>query len=407
MICHGLDGMVSAIKEKIDYPAVVRPSHVLGGRAMAVLQGDEDLEKYLFEHGQSVMNGPILVERFLNQAIEVDVDAICDGEEVFIAGVLEHVEHAGVHSGDSACVLPPISLSTSIMLEIKESTCRLAKALGAVGLVNIQYAVKDEELYVLEANPRASRTTPFVAKATGIPLVKVAAQVMVGHKLAEFHLPQGPTARAPTDSSAPTHYAVKEVQLPFARFPHSDILLGPEMKSTGEVMGWDKDWRKAFAKAQLSVSNGLVGEGWACVAYGQDELDMGLQVASRLRGLGFEVALVGEMEKVTSHDFSWTLSSVLKKLGMSFCEFMQSGKLAFVACTDRSQELKGFRRALVENRITYFSTHEAVMLALEAIPHSKVESLTVRTLQSIQSIEPSTTPSASSTRSTNRRNYCT
>ena len=214
---------------------------------MAILKDSSDLDKYLSHHQKALINGPILIDRFLSDAIEVDVDGICDGEDVFIAGILEHVERAGVHSGDSACVLPPIHLSEEMISEIKRSTVSLAKAINVVGLVNVQYAIKDGELYVIEVNPRASRTTPFVAKARGLPLVKIACEVMVGKRLSEFNLP-------PFSFS---NYYVKEVALPFARFPCADILLGPEMKSTGEVMGWDPKVEVAFAKAQLSVSNGL------------------------------------------------------------------------------------------------------------------------------------------------------
>ena len=366
-ICYKVEEIAPTIDQTLGYPVVVRPSNVLGGRAMEVLKGPSDLREYLRRHRHVLIDGPILIDRFLSRAIEVDVDAICDGKDVFIAGIMEHVERAGVHSGDSACVLPPLTLSEKILSEIKESTVSLAKALSVVGFVNIQYAVKNEQLYVIEVNPRASRTTPFVAKATGFPVVKVASQVMAGKSLSEFDLPQRP----------PSHYSVKEVALPFVRFPSADILLGPEMKSTGEAMGWDTDLNVAFAKAQLSVHNGLSDQGIAIVAYDQGDRDRGLGTAVQLNDLGFEVVFVGGAEE--------NLDAVLKREGQSLSEFMRSGKVKFVACTSSSEDLKDFRRYLVSHRITYFSTHEAVALALRAIPHSRPESLTVRTLQSIES----------------------
>ena len=376
-ICHKVEEIASTIESTVGYPVVVRPSHVLGGRAMKILMAPSDLDKYLEQQGRALMDGPILVDRFLSQATEVDVDAICDGKNVFIAGIMEHIERAGVHSGDSACVLPPFNLSEKIIAEIKESTVRLAQAIHVVGLVNVQYAVKDEKLYLIEVNPRASRTIPFVAKATGVPVVKIASQVMAGKPLSEFDWPQAP----------PSHYSVKEVSLPFARFPHADTLLGPEMKSTGEAMGWDRDLNTAFAKAQLSVLNSLsVDLGIALVAYDKKDREQGLETAARLQSLGFEVAFVGALEEEVTQASALsvgTLNDILKREGQSFNEFMQSHKVKFVACTSASEGLKDFRRALVNHRVTYFSTHEAVVLALEAIPCSQPQSLTVRPLQSI------------------------
>ena len=374
-VCYKVEDIAPTIDKTVGYPVVVRPSNVLGGRAMEILRGESDLKEYLHKHRHVLMDGPILIDRFLKQAIEVDVDAICDGEEVFIAGIMEHVERAGIHSGDSACVLPAFSLSDKILSEIEESTVKLARVLDVVGLVNVQYAVKDEKLYVIEVNPRASRTTPFVAKATGFPVVKVASHIMVGKSLSDFNLPQG----------SPRHYSVKEVALPFARFPNADILLGPEMKSTGEAMGWDTHLDVAFAKAQLSVHNGLSRKGTAIVAYGQEDRDRGLGTAIQLKDLGFDVIFAGAMEKeVTQILGAKALSAVLEGEGLSLSEFMQLGKVKFVAFTGASRELKDFRCSLVSHRITYFSTHEAVVLAIKALPHARPESLTVRTLQSIE-----------------------
>ena len=246
-ICYKVSEILPTIEQGIGYPVVIRPSHVLGGSAMAVLHSREDLQNYIERNQYRLVDGSILIERFLDDALEVEVDAICDGKDIYIAGVMEHIEPAGVHSGDSACVLPPVNLSSEILEEIKQSTILLAKALKVVGLVNIQYALKDKKLFVIEANPRASRTVPFVSKATGIPIATIAAQVMVGKSLSHFSLPK----------ENPEQYSVKAVVLPFSRFANSSIRLGPEMKSTGEVMGQGHDFQMAFKKAQLAAMAGL------------------------------------------------------------------------------------------------------------------------------------------------------
>ena len=382
-ICRHIEDIASTIDKTTGYPVVIRPSHVLGGRAMKILREPSDLEKYLHENRQTLIEGPILIDRFLSPATEVDVDAICDGKEVYIAGIMEHVEPAGIHSGDSACVFPSFSLSEKIISEIKESTVKLAQALHVKGLVNIQYAVKDEELYVIEVNPRASRTTPFLAKATGLPLVKIAAQVTAGKSLGEFDLPPNP----------PSHYSVKETSLPFSRFPQADILLGPEMKSTGEAMGWDKDLNAAFAKAQLSVLNKLPTDpAIAIVAYNEGDKDRSLGTATQLKNLGFEVVFAEGLARISQQEPSQqepsqqgftTLEALLKREGKSLDELLQSGKVNFVACTNTSESLKDFRCSLVNHQIPYFTTHEAITLALSALPHSRPESLMVQSLQSI------------------------
>ena len=234
-----------AIAERIGYPVVIRPSYVLGGRAMEIVYDRAGLHRYMREAVRVSGENPVLIDRYLNDAIEVDVDCICDGETVYVAGVMEHIEEAGIHSGDSACSLPPYSLSPAMITELKSETEALAKALDVVGLMNVQYAIKDDTIYVLEVNPRASRTVPFVAKATGVAVAKIGARVMAGAKLAtDFSLDD--------DSIAP-HVAVKEAVFPFARFPNVDTILGPEMKSTGEVMGLDSSFERAFAKAQLGA----------------------------------------------------------------------------------------------------------------------------------------------------------
>ncbi|MEO9189268.1 MAG: carbamoyl-phosphate synthase large subunit, partial [Acetobacteraceae bacterium] len=233
-----------AIAERVGYPVVIRPSYVLGGRAMEIVYDRNGLHRYMREAVRVSGDNPVLIDRYLNDAIEVDVDCISDGESVFVAGVMEHIEEAGIHSGDSACALPPYTLSPATVTELKAETEALAKALHVVGLMNVQYAIQDDVIYVLEVNPRAARTVPFVAKATGVPVAKIGARVMAGARLAEFRL---------DDQGVAPHVAVKEAVFPFNRFPEVDTILGPEMKSTGEVMGLDSSFERAFAKSQLGA----------------------------------------------------------------------------------------------------------------------------------------------------------
>ena len=231
-----------AVVARIGYPVVIRPSYVLGGRAMEIVHEPAGLARYMANAVKISGGNPILIDRYLQDAIEVDVDALADGRDVHIAGIMEHIEEAGIHSGDSACSLPPYSLPPEIIAEMERQTAAMARALGVVGLMNVQFAVKGSTVYVLEVNPRATRTVPFVAKATGIPIAKIAARIMAGAALASF--PLASSAKRP-------HVAVKEAVFPFARFPGVDLILGPEMKSTGEVMGLDSDFGRAFAKSQL------------------------------------------------------------------------------------------------------------------------------------------------------------
>ena len=268
------------IAQRIGYPVVVRPSYVLGGRAMEIVYDDPSLEAYMQQAVQVSPNHPVLVDKFLEDAVEVDVDAICDGHDVVIGGVMEHIEQAGVHSGDSACSLPPHSLGDDILATIKEQTRALATELRVVGLLNIQYAIQEGMLYVLEVNPRASRTIPFVSKATGVPLAKLAARVMAGKTLRELEF----TAEVVT-----THSAVKEAVLPFIKFPGVDTVLGPEMKSTGEAMGLDTSFPRAFAKSQMSVDSSLPQGGKAFVSLRDRDKQQAISLVRSLIELGFEV----------------------------------------------------------------------------------------------------------------------
>ncbi|KPK60649.1 MAG: carbamoyl phosphate synthase large subunit [Planctomycetes bacterium SM23_32] len=264
----------------LGYPVLIRPSYVLGGRAMVIAWSEDQLEGFVREAIAAAPDYPILIDKFLDDAIEVDVDAVCDGEAVVVAGVMEHIEQAGVHSGDSAMVLPPHSLQPRIVQEIRDQTRRLARELNVVGLMNVQYAVKDEAVYVLEINPRASRTVPFVSKATGVPFAKVAAQVMVGKTLAEL---------AVTADPQPPYFAVKESVMPFDRFPGVDPILGPEMKSTGEVMGLAPSFALAFAKSQMEAGQPLPLSGTVFVSVKDSDKHRILPVARKLAQLGFDI----------------------------------------------------------------------------------------------------------------------
>lgn len=281
-------------KEKIreiGFPVLIRPSYVLGGSNMAILESEESLEEYLKTRNIDFKEGPLLIDRFLNNAIEVDVDVLADGEEACIAGMMQHVEEAGIHSGDSACSLPPWSLSPETEASIREQSLRMARTLGVRGLMNVQFCVQDQTVYVLEVNPRASRTTPFVAKATGIPVADIGARIMCGARLKDFNLPedQGGTKKS--------HYAVKDVVLPFNRFPGSDPLLGPEMKSTGEVMGLDRDFGMAFAKAYLGSQQKIPTEGRVLFSLLESDFEEAFPLIRAFRDLGFKVAATREIRE--------------------------------------------------------------------------------------------------------------
>ncbi|MGB4101102.1 MAG: carbamoyl-phosphate synthase large subunit [Alphaproteobacteria bacterium] len=282
-IARNLEEAIKAA-ERIGYPVVIRPSYVLGGRAMEIVYDQPGLERYLERAVQVSGHNPVLIDSYLQNATEVDVDVLADGKDVHVAGIMEHIEAAGIHSGDSACSLPPYSLSQEVVDEIARQSTVLARAIGVVGLMNVQFAVKDEIVYILEVNPRASRTVPFVAKATGVPLAKIAARIMAGEKLKNFDL------RAANAG----HVAVKEAVFPFARFPGVDVILGPEMKSTGEVMGLDRDFARAFAKAQLGAGDQLPLSGACFISVRNQDKAAVVPIARQLDAMGFTlVATVG------------------------------------------------------------------------------------------------------------------
>jgi carbamoyl-phosphate synthase large subunit len=336
------------LANEIGYPVLVRPSYVLGGRAMDVVSNDEDLRHYIEEAVRVSPDRPILVDDFLADAVELDVDAVADGEDVLIGGVMEHVETAGVHSGDSACMIPPRSLSGEVLERVREVTLEIARALDTVGLLNVQLAVRDGEVYVLEANPRSSRTVPFVSKATGVPIAKLAAKVMAGTTLEELHATE----------QVPEQVSVKEVVLPFDRLPGSDPRLGPEMKSTGEVMGTARSFGKAYLKAQDAVGKPIPREGTAIVdldtLHGFSEAEEDLSDIVETAERHFDVRTLEEFED--PH------------------EAVRSGEVDFILSRDRD-----LLEVAVDEVVTYFSTVPSARAALEAI-ETKEEPLDVAAL---------------------------
>jgi len=280
-----------AISEDVGFPLLVRPSYVLGGRAMEICYSAEALAAYLEANVKADQEHPVLLDRFLENAIEVDADAIADGGDCFVAGVMQHVEDARVHSGDSACVLPPMSLGEEMLDEIRETTRKIALELGVVGLINVQYAVAGGELFVIEANPRASRTIPFVSKAIGAPLAKIACRLMLGEPLSDQELPR----------DHPGHVSVKEAVLPFARFAGADAVLGPEMRSTGEVMGIAADFPTAFGKAQAAAGVTLPREGTIFISVTDSDKPAATQLAVHFNDLGFKViATAGTAQAISA-----------------------------------------------------------------------------------------------------------
>jgi carbamoyl-phosphate synthase large subunit len=361
----------------IGYPIVIRPSYVLGGRAMEIVHDLDALKRYMTEAVKVSGDSPVLLDSYLQDAIEVDVDAICDGEDVFVAGVMQHIEEAGIHSGDSACSLPPYSLSDEIVDELKRQAMELAKALGVVGLMNVQFAVRDGDVYILEVNPRASRTVPFVAKATGIPVAKVATRVMTGEKLADFDL----EGRARRD-----HMAVKEAVFPFTRFADVDTILGPEMKSTGEVMGLDENFPRAFAKSQIGAGNRLPTEGTAFISVKDRDKEVALEIAGRLQALGFKLIATGGTRRFIAAR-GLRVGPINKVLeGRPHCvDAILNGEIQLVInTTEGAQAISdsfSIRRTAVTNNVPHYTTMAGAAAAVDGIEALSAAGLEVTPLQ--------------------------
>jgi carbamoyl-phosphate synthase large subunit len=379
----------AVIAEEVGFPLLVRPSYVLGGRAMAICYSTDDLGSYLEANVKADQEHPLLLDRFLENAIEVDVDALADGEAVHVAGIMQHVEEAGVHSGDSACVIPPMSLGEEMLEEIRKTTERIALELGVIGLINIQFGVAGGELYVIEANPRASRTVPFVSKAIGAPLAKIACRLMLGERLADQELPEG----------QPTHVSVKEAVLPFSRFAGTDSVLGPEMKSTGEVMGIAADFPTAFGKAQGAAGVTLPTEGAVFITVTDTDKPAATQIAARFHDLGFEViATGGTAQAITSMGVPVTRINKLNEGSPHVVDLIRQRRCDLVINTPTGSGARtdGYeiRTAAVRHEIPCVTTMTGATAAARAIAARKAGEAEVRSLQEIHGLNNSATSSA-------------
>ncbi|MCU0776983.1 MAG: carbamoyl-phosphate synthase large subunit [Akkermansiaceae bacterium] len=367
-----------AIANRIGYPVLVRPSFVLGGRAMMIVYCDSELSRYMNEAVTASPERPVLVDRFLDNATEVDVDCISDGETSVVGAIMEHIEQAGIHSGDSACVIPAFSLTETIKAEIVRAAKDLARELQVKGLMNIQFAVKDETLYVIEVNPRASRTVPFVSKATGVSLAKLAAKVMLGHKLKDLGY---------TETIIPPHFSVKEAVFPWNRFPGIDIVLGPEMKSTGEVMGIDPDWGMAYAKSQISAFNPLPTTGNVFLSVSDRDKDRAVAVARDLVELGFTLSSTGGThQRLTEAGIpSSRVYKVLEQARPNVIDMMKNQEIHFVINTPSTHESRAdeilIRSTAIAQKISYATNLPAAEASVRAIRSLKERELTVKSIQ--------------------------
>jgi len=367
-----------AIADRIGYPVLVRPSFVLGGRGMMIVYEDKELRHYIRNAADVAPDRPILVDRFLENATEVDVDCISDGETSVVGAIMEHIEQAGIHSGDSACVIPSFSLSDKIKIEILAGAKALAKELEVRGLMNIQFAVKDDELYVIEVNPRASRTVPFVSKSIGIPLAKLAAKIMVGEKLVDLGF---------TEEIMPPCFCVKEAVFPWGRFPGIDIVLGPEMKSTGEVMGADKDLGMAYAKAQIAAFNPLPTEGNVFFSVNDRDKERAVPVARELAELGFKIhATGGTYKRLEAEGIQVNrLYKLAEQKRPNVIDMMKNGDIDFIINTPsgheaREDEVK-IRSGAVQHKISHCTNLSAAVASVKAIRSLQERELTVTSLQ--------------------------
>jgi carbamoyl-phosphate synthase large subunit len=368
----------------LGYPVLARPSYVLGGQAMKLAYSSRELADYLQTTLEVTPDRPVLIDKFLEDAIELDLDLVSDGREVFIGGIMEHIEEAGIHSGDSIAVLPPFSVSDSTLKKVEDYAMKIARALKVVGLLNIQFAVKDDTVYVLEANPRSSRTVPFVSKAIGVPLAKIATKVGLGRRLKEFDLPA---------SYHKPHFAVKFPVFPFSRFPGAEVSFGPQMKSTGEVMGLDADLGLAFLKGQLNLAGGLPGKGQIFISVRNRDKRASVFLAKHLVELGFTLCATSGTAKVLS------ASSIpvqpVKKVSEGrphIVDSIKAGEIAWVINTPEGEisqkDSQAIRRAAVEHGVTLITTLAGAQAAVNAVQSLKRGKLEVRSLQEYFPAQP-------------------
>ena len=365
---------------KIGLPLMVRPSYVLGGRAMEIVYEKSQLKDFVEEAFKAGENNPILIDKFINNAMEVDVDAISDGKKVFVAGIMQHIEEAGIHSGDSACCLPPISIKQKIIDEIISQTKKLALALKVKGFMNIQYAIKKDKIFIIEVNPRASRTVPFVSKAKGIPLAKIASRIMAGEKLSKFDL----------KNKNKNMYAVKEAVFPFNKFPNVDVLLGPEMKSTGEVMGLDKDFGLAYAKSQIASANSLPTKGLAFISLKNSHKEEGIDLARQLLRLNFKLsATEGTANYIRRHGMKCKKINKVSGGSPHIVDILNSKKIALVINTGggksehRLNDAIALRRATLVNKVPYCTNMSTAQACLKGIKSLKTKLINVNSIQDI------------------------
>jgi len=372
-----------AVAARVGYPVLVRPSFVLGGRAMEIVYTPDDLRRYIRTAVTASPDRPVLVDRFLEDATEVDVDCLSDGVDTLIGGVMEHIEEAGVHSGDSACVIPSFSLSPEVLAELKSAARAMARELKVRGLMNVQFAVKDGKVYVLEVNPRASRTVPSVSKAIGVPLAKLAAQVMAGHSLKELGC---------LEEVVPSHYAVKEAVFPFIKFPGIDITLGPEMRSTGEVMGLDPDLGIAYAKAQMSAQPPLPESGNVFISVKDADKDQVVPIAREFSAAGFQIhATKGTLAVLEAAGIPADLVYKLTEGRPNLLDLIKNGEMQFIINTPHGksprQDEVAIRSAAVAHRIPIMTTLRAARMSARAIQALKAGGYDVKCLQEYQAKE--------------------
>lgn len=366
---------------EIGYPLVVRPSYVLGGRAMEIVQEQSQLERYMREAVKVSNESPVLLDRFLNDALEVDVDALCDNTgDVIIGGIMEHVEQAGVHSGDSACSLPPYSLSAKLQDELRDQTKQMARALGVVGLMNVQFAIQGETVYVLEVNPRASRTVPFVSKACGLQLAKVAARCMIGTSLKD---------QGVTHEIIPPFYSVKEAVFPFIKFPGVDTILGPEMKSTGEVMGVGATFAEAFLKSQLGASTTLPEGGKAFISVRKEDYNKVVEIAQALDQLGFSlVATKGTAAALTANGLKVSSVNKVAEGRPHIVDMIKNGDISFIVNVTEDKRAVAdsyeIRRSALQNKVTYYTTLAGAKAACIGMAH--MQELQVESIQNLHKL---------------------
>jgi carbamoyl-phosphate synthase large subunit len=366
-----------SIANEIGLPVVIRPSYVLGGRAMEIIHVMADLDRYMTEAVVVSGKNPVLIDGFLSHATEVDVDALADGTDVFIGGIMEHIEEAGIHSGDSACSLPPQNLSDKVLKSIRKQTLELAKALNVIGLMNVQYAIKDETVFLLEVNPRGSRTVPFVAKATGIPLAKMAARIMAGETIKSLKL-----SEASLD-----HVAVKEAVFPFSRFPGVDVFLGPEMKSTGEVMGIGADFAQAFTKSQLGANVDLPKSGTVFISVKDDDKPEMIEICYDLKSLNFHlIATSGTAQALNNAGIETETVNKVMQGQPHAVDYMLEGRINLVFNTAHGatsiRDSLSLRRTALTNGIPYYTTVSGARASVQAIKTIQDDNLAVRSIQS-------------------------